>query len=79
MHERVRSHSVKEWGINKVKGQGGYFLGVKLQQCAKPDGLWALFQRITKAAFHRLGRQATKGWERQDWLRSSCHNAGIED
>lgn len=60
MHERVRSHSEKEWGINKVKGQGGY-LGVQLQQCVKPGGLWALFQRITKAALHRLGRQATKG------------------
>lgn len=56
--------------------QGEGLLGVRLQQCARLGGFWALFQRITREAPHRLGRQASKGWERWDWLRSSCHNAG---
>lgn len=51
-------------------------MGVRLQQCARPGGFWALFQ-ITRAAPRRLGGQGLGGWEWRDWLRSSCHNAGI--
>lgn len=72
----AREGKKSQWegmGLSKVKGQEGYLLGVRLQQCARPGGFRALFQKISRVAPHRLGEQAPKGCKRRDWLRSSCH------